>query len=303
MMHRLLVLLAIAGMFAACSSKPKESAPAPTAEEEQQTEAAKALEAKLAGVQNRPSDPSEMTITLRKDGEAAAATDHESAATAATEPKATESLAAARTNPMPVHHKVGAVPAEKALGWLKNGNRRFVKGSLRKDGQSKKDIQRLAAKQQAHSIIFTGSDSRVPPEIIFDQKLGEIFTLRTLGPSLGPAELASLEFAVTNLGANLLVMMGHTSSEIVKAAATVPSGQDVGTPYVNALVAATRLRLNELENKKVSKGFRDEAWANLQGMTNELLERSAVIREAVNAGTLKVQAAMYDTGTGTVDFK
>lgn len=101
-----------------------------------------------------------------------------------------------------------AVAAEKALGWLKNGNTRFVKRRVRADGQGPADRTRLLSGQNPHAIVYTCSDSRVPPEIIFDQKLGEIFVVRTESLKASAEVITSLEKGVA-LGAQLLVLLSH----------------------------------------------------------------------------------------------
>jgi carbonic anhydrase len=111
----------------------------------------------------------------------------------------------------------GPVPAEKAFGWLKNGNTRFVKGYLRKDGESAKDRKRLVAGQHPHAVILTCGDSRVPPELIFDQKLGEIYTLRVAGNVLANNSVAGVEYAVQYLGSNLVVLLGHDNCDASEA--------------------------------------------------------------------------------------
>lgn len=107
--------------------------------------------------------------------------------------------------------KAGPISAEKALGWLKNGNTRFVKGFLRKDGQSAKDRKRLLTGEKPHALILSSPDSRIPPEIIFDQKLGEIFVVRT--GHLDTGSLGSIEKAVEALGVNLVVVLGHSQQQ------------------------------------------------------------------------------------------
>ncbi|OYZ22944.1 MAG: hypothetical protein B7Y39_07275, partial [Bdellovibrio sp. 28-41-41] len=106
--------------------------------------------------------------------------------------------------------KVGAISPDKALGWLKNGNTRYSKGTFRKDGASSKDITRLSTGQNPHTIVLSCSDSRVPPEVVFDQKLGEIFVVRTAGEMVDDSVLASIEYGVEHLGANLILVMGHS---------------------------------------------------------------------------------------------
>ena len=118
--------------------------------------------------------------------------------------------------------KPGVVPADKAMGWLKNGSRRFMKGFLRSDGATAKDRKRLVSGQKPHSTVFTCSDSRVPPEIVLDQKLGEIYTVRVSGKVLNANTISSIEYAVQYLGTNLVLLLGHdncnASDEAVREA-------------------------------------------------------------------------------------
>jgi carbonic anhydrase len=118
--------------------------------------------------------------------------------------------------------KLDGVSPEKALMYLEHGNTRFLKGHLRKDGQSKKDIKRLAKAEKPHAIIFTTSDSRVSPEIIFDEKLGEVFVVRAFGLKVDSAVLNSLEYATQYLGTRLIIVMdrnypGNNSAEFTHA--------------------------------------------------------------------------------------
>lgn len=202
------------------------------------------------------------------------------------------------------HASIDGVPAPKALGWLKNGNLRFAKNRLRKDGQSLKDVRRLATTQRPHAIVLSCSDSRVPPELIFDQKLGEIFVVRSAGPNLGTAAIASIEYAIANLGSRLLVVMGHTSCGAVGAAMkTLNQKPDLGTPALNALVAAMHPRLQHFADHAPSKNLEDEAWANVEGVTSELQAKSDLVREALANGSLEIHAAVYKTDSGTVTFR
>lgn len=170
-------------------------------------------------------------------------------------------LATGLTEPLTSRSEVSA---EKALNWLKNGNRRFVKGYLRKDGQSLKDVRRLAQARKPHTIVLSCSDARVPPEIIFDQKLGEIEVLRTQGPTVDRAVIESLEHLVSSLGPNLLLVMGHTSCE------ATPAGTEDAN-YINSIA-------------------------------RELEEKSDALRAAEGAG-LQIKTAIYDTTSGLVSFK
>ena len=100
---------------------------------------------------------------------------------------------------------------QSALKELKAGNQRYLKGDVRKDGQSKDDIARLSKGQAPNSIVLSCSDSRVPPETVFDQKLGEMFTVRSAGETLSPQAIGSIEYAIEKLGTHLVVVLGHTN--------------------------------------------------------------------------------------------
>ncbi len=225
----------------------------------------------------------------------------------AKEEHATEHAAAATTTttaPAPAgHEKTESVPAEKALTFLKNGNIRFRKGHLRKDGATKTDIERLASGQHPHTIVLSCSDSRVPPEVLFDQKLGEIFVVRTAGEAIEPTSIASIEYAVEHLGVKNILVMGHTQCGAVKAALSTLGGKDAGSANLNKLVADIHPRLQSFANKKASENFSEEGWANTKGVAHDLLTRSELLAKAVKSGELKISSALYNLHSGVVDFE
>ncbi len=191
---------------------------------------------------------------------------------------------------------------DKYLGWLKNGNTRFLRGSLRKDGQSAKDIQKLSERQNPHSVIVSCSDSRVPPELIFDQKLGEVFVVRTAGESTGANTVASVEYAVEHLGAKLIIVMGHTKCGAVKAAIESLSEKDAGSPSLNLLVQDLLPRIKTVASPSNGPAFEKEAWANADGIAADLINQSAIVKKAVGSGEIKVVIALYHVETGKVEF-
>lgn len=198
---------------------------------------------------------------------------------------------------------VGVDPAT-SLRWLKNGNTRFAKGWLRKDGQAMKDVKRLIKAHRPHAVVLASSDARVPPELVFDQKLGEIFTIRTLGPSLSPEVVASVEYALMNLGTRNVVVLGHSSCGGAKIAYVTMDGTDAGSENLKSLVNDIQPRIRSLvEGKSPSKNFLAECWANTQGVAEDLKVRSPLIKEALDAGQIKVLSALYDLETGKVEFR
>jgi carbonic anhydrase len=201
------------------------------------------------------------------------------------------------------HEVKKSVEPDQAYGWLKNGNNRFVKHHLRKDGQSKADITRLSTGQTPHTIILSCSDSRVPPEVIFDQKLGEIFVIRTAGESLDHAALGSIEYAVDHLGAHLIFVMGHTSCGAVTAALSTLKSGSLGSPNLDAIGADLHPRLKSFAGKKASTGLAEEGLANAKGVAEDLLGRSEIIKKQVDAGNLVIKTGLYHLDSGIVDFE
>lgn len=202
------------------------------------------------------------------------------------------------------HHPTAssAVAAEKALGWLKNGNTRFTTQKLRKDGQTAEDRERLSGGQKPHTIVLSCSDSRVPPEIVFDQKLGEIFVVRTAGEALDNSGIASIEYAVAHLGVKLILVLGHESCGAVKAALATLDGSDAGSPALNALTKDLHPRLQSFRGKSPSTGHLAEARVNVQGVAADLLARSTIISDNVKKNGLVVKSGVYHLASGRVEF-
>lgn len=153
--------------------------------------------------------------------------------------------------------KSDGVDPQKALGWLKNGNKRFLKGSLRADGQSKKDIRRLAKSEKPHAIVFASSDSRIPPEIIFDEKLGEIYVIRNLGLTVDSSVLNSLDYAIGELGTRLVLVLDRTypgkGIDFTHADETMQKLVDQSTVLKSALEAKNVLVLPAIYNIATGK--------------------------------------------------
>jgi carbonic anhydrase len=198
------------------------------------------------------------------------------------------------------HHEDSGVAPEKAIGWLKNGNSRFVKGWRRKDGGTANDRARLAKGQKPHTIVLSCSDSRVPPEHVFDQALGEIFVIRVAGEALDSSVIASIEYAVEHLGSKLIVVMGHESCGAVKAALATAEGSSAGSPDLDKLVADIKPRLPA--SAAPSPNVIEESKINANGVARDLLARSTLLRERVNIGKIKIVPAMYYLGSGRVEF-
>lgn len=190
--------------------------------------------------------------------------------------------------------------AETSLRYLTNGNSRFVKKNFRSDGRSSSDRERGLEGENPHSAILASSDSRVVPEIIFDQGLGEIYTVRTLSASLDEAVIASIEYAVDKLNVPLLVVLGNSDDALMK----IRSNEDSSalSDGVKDLADAIDPRLKTLKRESPSPSYEIEATLNADAIARELSRKSSIIKSAVESGRLKIKSALYRINTGRVTF-
>lgn len=206
-------------------------------------------------------------------------------------------------------HEEGVSP-EKALVWMKNGNIRFTMNKMRNDGVTHHDIERLSKGQKPHAIVLSCSDSRVPPELVFDQKLGEIFTVRSAGESPDESQIASIEYAIEHLGSRLIVVLGHTSCGAVKAALETPKGKSAGSKSLDSLIANIQHRF-EHDGRELasttghhtpSVGLHDESFSNVRGVVSDLLIKSEIIKHAVETKKVKIVNGLYRLNDGVVEW-
>jgi carbonic anhydrase len=200
------------------------------------------------------------------------------------------------------HEAPKGIAPEVSLRWLKNGNVRFMRKRFRADGKGAADRLRLLKGQKPHAIVLSCSDSRVPPEHVFDQALGEVFVIRVAGEALDSSVIASIEYALEHLGSRLLVVMGHDSCGAVKAAVTIPAGKTAGSPSLDALLADIRPRVTPVMRNPLVEDVKVESSVNATKVAEDLVLRSPLIRQKVEGGSLKIVPALYNMGPGNVQF-
>jgi carbonic anhydrase len=190
-----------------------------------------------------------------------------------------------------------AVSANDVWAGLMAGNARFVSGKTQShDVVSLR--RKLASSQSPSAIILSCSDSRVGPELIFDQSLGDLFVVRTAGNIAGPVALGSIEYAVDHLHSPLLVVLGHQKCGAVNAAC---SGEKMPSANLEAIVdkinpAVARAKSHANADDLVEAAIKE----NVHQSAQDLLANSAIIREAVASGKLRVVEAEYELDTGKV---
>ncbi|MCY7290821.1 MAG: carbonic anhydrase [Ferruginibacter sp.] len=189
------------------------------------------------------------------------------------------------------------VSADEALNSLKQGNKRFIEGESIRPHQDLQRIKEVSLGQKPFAVIVGCSDSRVPSEIIFDQGLGDLFIVRTAGQVSTFASWGSIEFGNAVLGANLIVVMGHTKCGAVSAAVKIPEVPGHIVTLINAIKPAAQLAKlqtgDELENAvKINVAMQVQQLENLE----------PVLTKGIRSGALKIVGAVYDLETGKVTF-
>jgi carbonic anhydrase len=209
----------------------------------------------------------------------------------------------------PPAHPPGGAPAgheangpehrggEQVLGHLMEGNRRFAAG-MHLARPLATERAALVAGQRPGAIVLSCSDSRVPPELVFDQSLGDLFVVRTAGNVADAVALGSLEYAAEHLHARLLLVLGHERCGAVTAAA---EDGEPESPNLKALVAAISPSVKPLKARaKGPELVHLGVEANVEASLAHVLASSAVLRGMVERKELTVKRGIYDLESGTV---
>jgi len=187
--------------------------------------------------------------------------------------------------------------AEAVLAELRAGNQHHVKVQYTHPHETGARRHELARGQHPHAVILTCADSRVPPEIVFDQGLGDLFTIRVAGNVAPDAEVASIEYAVEHLHTPLVVVMGHQSCGAVAAA--IEGGEAPG--HLPALVNAIRPAVEKA--RALPGNLSDNAIRlNVEMVVEQLRASHPVLAEAVAAQKLRIVGAVYSLDTGNVTW-
>lgn len=186
----------------------------------------------------------------------------------------------------------------KALDELLAGNRRFRDARARHPHQSVPWLAGLAGGQHPFAAFLGCVDSRVPVEIITDQGGGDLFTARSAGHVLDRAVVGSLEFGVAELGIPLIVVLGHESCGAVKAAIAAVDAHEHAEGSIDYLVEALRPSVTATHGIADAAARLDATVRrHTRSTVDRLIDKSEVIGDAVEAGTLDVVAARYDLDT------
>ena len=210
-------------------------------------------------------------------------------------------------------HNGSGMSPDEALQKLMDGNRRYVENQM--TGNKLCDLPTrtsLAKSQKPYAIILSCSDSRVPPEMIFDKGLGEVFVVRVAGNVPDPVVLGSIEYAAEHLGSPLIMVLGHERCGAVTATVDA-KGKSTGSANIDAIVKAIEPNVKsaakscdackgEKNCSETKKGELVECVidANAKAVASNLTKRSKILNHLVAEKKIRIVAAKYDLDDGMV---
>jgi carbonic anhydrase len=225
----------------------------------------------------------------------------------------------------PVHPDQPMVSPTDAISRLKEGNSRFAAGRPQHPDESSEERAYMAknsyenagaislgmsseqaAKRRAEliksqhpfAIILSCSDSRVPPEIIFDEGLGDLFIVRVAGNVLNDECLGSIEYGVDVLGAHLIVVLGHQSCGAVDAAMKTIAAKGKAPGHIQSLVSAIKPVVDSMPKSDLDTTIR----ANVKHVVSALRSSTPILKARVDSGDVQVIGSYYTLDTGAVTF-
>ena len=192
--------------------------------------------------------------------------------------------------------------ADEALQRLKAGNERFLAGTARFPTVQKEILADLAKGQHPYATILSCSDSRVPPELIFDAGFGELFIIRVAGNVMSPEVAGSLQYAGRHLQTPLFVVLGHTNCGAVAAAIDTRLRGTRQHSRIQLLVDSILPGLADLDSQLTPEAMLAQAVeANVRWSMRQILETPEG-RERQAEGVMKLVGAIYEIETGRVRF-
>jgi carbonic anhydrase len=220
----------------------------------------------------------------------------------------------------PAHADQAIVPPAEAISRLKEGNGRYTSGNPQHPHESSEERTQMAtnshenlgmtavdaAKRRAElaksqhpfAIVLGCADSRVPPEIVFDQGLGDLFVLRVAGNVIDDQSLGSIEYAVDHLAVRLIVVLGHQRCGAVKAAKDTIAANGKAPGHIQSLITA----IEPAVEATVKDDLETTVKANVKNVAQALRSSTPILKAKIDSGELKVVGAYYSLDTGSVTF-
>lgn len=185
-----------------------------------------------------------------------------------------------------------SVGPSDALQMLLDGNQRFMDGKKQYPNQDAARREKLAHGQHPFACVLSCSDSRIPPELVFDRGLGDLFVVRVAGNTVEPAGMESLRYAVDHLGPRLILVLGHRHCGAVKAAV---SGHTEDFPVIDKSILPAVIATKDMPGDPLENATIENVRIGVQQ-----LSKWAPFAELISEGKLKVVGGIYNLHTGHV---
>src|SRR5205823_10458333 len=189
----------------------------------------------------------------------------------------------------PAHSDQPAVAPTEAISKLKEGNGRYTGGNLQHPGQTTERRTELANSQYPFATIVSCSDSRVPPEIVFDQGLGDLFVVRVAGNVIDDHALGSIEYSVDHLGVRLIVVLGHQSCGAVRAARETIAAKSKAPGHIQSLVTAIQPAVEATEKGDLEATIKP----NVKDVVRALPSSRPIPKTKADSGDVRVIGGYY----------
>lgn len=188
-----------------------------------------------------------------------------------------------------------SMPPSQAFERLMKGNKRFQQHKSVSPNQDSTRRESTIESQNPFAIIVSCSDSRVAPEILFDQGIGDLFIIRVAGNVIGPLEMESIEYAAKYLNSSCILVMGHQNCGAVNA---VIQNQTADIRYIAQLIKKSVLTAKAQRPKNL---LQKATKLNAKAM-KEFIEQSTIISDLLSKKKIGIQAAYYNFETGAVEL-
>jgi carbonic anhydrase len=196
----------------------------------------------------------------------------------------------------PAHPDQPTISPAEAISKLKEGNGRYTSGNLQHPGQTAERRTELAKTQHPFATIISCSDSRVPPEIVFDQGLGDLFIVRVAGNVINDEGLGSVEYSVDHLGTRLILVLGHQRCGAVEAARETIAAKGKAPGHIESLVTAIKPAVEATAKDDLETTVK----ANVKNVVQALRSSTPILKAEIDSGKIQVVGGYYSLDTGAV---
>jgi carbonic anhydrase len=196
----------------------------------------------------------------------------------------------------PAHSDQPSVAPAEAISKLKEGNGRYTSGNVQHPGQTAERRTELAETQHPFAAVVSCSDSRVPPEIIFDQGLGDLFIVRVAGNVINDEGLGSIEYTVDHLGTRLVLVLGHQRCGAVDAARETIAAKGKAPGHIQSLVTAIKPAVEATAKDDLETTIK----ANVKNVVQALRSSTPILKAEVDSGKIQIIGGYYSLDTGAV---